>query len=112
MTRAVSCTVTCALQTGAITTFDVLGAGTGSGQGTIPNVINTPGDIAGNYIDVSGVNHGFVRTKHGAITTFDVPDAGTASFQGTVPMCNNPAGAITGFYIDANGVFHGFLRTP
>jgi hypothetical protein len=62
--------------------------------------------------DASGVNHGFVRTKHGAVTTFDVPGAGTGSGQGTVPMCNNPAGAITGFCIDANGVLHGLLRTP
>jgi hypothetical protein len=68
--------------------------------------------VAGNYIDVSDVNHGFVRGKHGAITTFDVPGAGTGPGQGTVPFCNNPVDAITGVYIDASDVNHGFLRSP
>jgi hypothetical protein len=47
---------------GAIITFDVSGAGTGSGQGTIP-IFNSPANaITGYYIDASGVNHGFLRT--------------------------------------------------
>jgi predicted membrane protein len=90
---------------GAITSFDYSGAGTGSGQGTLPFNINTPGDSVGTYIDVGGVNHGFLRTKDGAIISFDVPGS-----QGTFPVCNNPSNAITGFYIDASGVHHGFLR--
>src|SRR6266704_2486561 len=97
---------------GTITTFDAPGAGTGPGQGTVPENISTPGVVTGNYVDASDVNHGFVRAKHGAITTFDVPGAGTGPGQGTIPFCNNPVDAITGVYIDASDVDHGFLRSP
>jgi hypothetical protein len=107
---------------GTITTFNVSAAGTGPGTplceqtttcpGTIPEGINNQGAITGQYIDASGVNHGFLRALNGTITTFDAPDAGTGSGQGTIPSSPNPAGAITGFYIDANGVNHGFLRNP
>src|SRR4029453_16868495 len=74
---------------GAITTFDVPGAGTGPGQGTVPENISTPGVVTGQYADASDVNHGFVRAKAGAITTSDVPGAGIGPFQGTVPLYNN-----------------------
>ena len=94
---------------GAITTFDVPGAGTGSGQGTFPANINPAGTIVGNYVDASNVSHGFVRSPSGAITTFDVPGAGTGPGQGTTPFCNNPADAITGYYLDASNMYHGFL---
>src|SRR6266536_789543 len=97
---------------GTITTFDVPGAGTGPGQGTVPENISTPGVVAGNYVDASDVNHGFVRAQHGAITTFDVPGAGTGPGQGTIPFCNNPVDAITGVYIDTSDVIHGVLRSP
>ena len=106
---------------GAITTFDVPGAGNGVGapgcfltltcQGTYPENINQEGAITGQYVDASGVNHGFLRAPGGAITTFDAPGAGTASGQGTIPFGNNAADAITGPYIDASGANHGFLRT-
>jgi hypothetical protein len=36
---------------GTFTTFGVPGAGTGSGQGTLPSSINQEGAIIGNYID-------------------------------------------------------------
>jgi hypothetical protein len=46
---------------GTITTFNVPGAGTGPGQGTIP-LSNNPADrITGYYIDASDVSHGFLR---------------------------------------------------
>ncbi len=96
---------------GAITTFDVPGAGTGAFQGTLAANINKPGAIDGSYIDVSDVAHGFVRAADGAITTFDVPGAGTGAFQGTFPLGINEPGTITGYYIDNNDVIHGFLRT-
>ena len=89
---------------GTFTTFDVLGSGTGPGQGTLPQDINEPGVINGDYIDASGVLHGFLRDKHGTITTFDAPGAGTASGQGTFPTTLNPSGAMTGYYQDASGV--------
>jgi hypothetical protein len=47
---------------GTITTFDVPGAGTGPGQGTIPLSNNPVDAITGYYIDASDVTHGFLRT--------------------------------------------------
>jgi len=106
---------------GTFTTFEAPGAGTGSGapgcsltvtcQGTVPENINAPGAITGQYVDASGVNHGFLRARDGTLTTFDVPGAGTGGGQGTISVCNNPVDAITGYYFDANGVSHGFLRS-
>jgi hypothetical protein len=96
---------------GAITTFDVPGAGTGSGQGTIGGSgINPAGAVTGEYLDASNVFHGFVRAPNGVITTFDPPGAGTGPGQGTIVNCINPAGAIVGNYLDSSNVFHGFLR--
>jgi hypothetical protein len=48
-------------QRGDITTFDVSGAGSGSGQGTIPNSSDPAKGITGYYVDASGVSHGFLR---------------------------------------------------
>ena len=46
---------------GAIRTFDVPGAGTGAGQGTVPYDNNPAGAIAGYYVDASNAYHGLVR---------------------------------------------------
>jgi len=46
---------------GTITKFDVLGAGTSSGQGTIPLTNNHAGAITGTYIDNDNVIRGFLR---------------------------------------------------
>ena len=48
---------------GAITTFDVPGAGTGPGQGTIPLSNNPADEITGYYIDASNVTHGFLGLR-------------------------------------------------
>jgi hypothetical protein len=48
---------------GTLTTFDDPDAGTGGFQGTVAKSINSAGDIAGYYVDASGVSHGFVRTN-------------------------------------------------
>jgi predicted membrane protein len=95
-----------------IITFDVPGAGTAPGQGTIPFPINPAGAIAGRYIDAGDVRHGFVRAADGTITTFDAPGAGTGPGQGTRVLSMNPGGAIAGYYSDASDVFHAFLRAP
>src|SRR5208282_1531276 len=96
---------------GLITTFDVLRAGTGAGQGTEPMANNRPGAIAGYYIDANNASHGFLRgSPNGTITNFDAPGAGKGAGQGTFPMTNNKKGAIAGYYIDAGDVYHGFLR--
>jgi hypothetical protein len=97
---------------GTITTFDVIGAGTGIYQGTYPGGIDPKNTISGYYIDANSVYHGFQRRKDGAITTFDVPVAGTASGQGTMGENINAFGMIDGQYIDGNSVYHCFLFTP
>jgi hypothetical protein len=94
---------------GTISTYDTPGAGTGAGQGTLPESNNTPGAITGQYIDGTFVNHGFLRNQQGSFSVFDVPGAGTGAGQGTIPLDNNDAGAITGEDIDAGNVIHGFL---
>jgi len=98
---------------GDITKYDVSGAGTGSGQGTLGGCINPAGTIAGDYLDANNVFHGYLRFANGSVTPIDdVPGAGTGPLQGTFPFCNNPRDAITGYYIDASNVKHGFLLSP
>jgi hypothetical protein len=97
---------------GAITTLNVPSAGTGSGQGTLPEGINLEGAITGYYVDSSGVNHGFLLGPDDIFITFNAPGAGTGSGQGTIGSTNNNLGAIVGYYIDGSGANHGFLRNP
>jgi hypothetical protein len=94
---------------GKYTTYNVPAAGTGPGQGTLPESNDDLGDIAGNYFDTNGVNHGFLRNLHGSFTTFDAPGAGTSPGQGTVPSDNNDTGLVTGQVIDSNNLVHGFF---
>src|SRR6476660_6205636 len=94
---------------GTFTTYDAPGAGTGAGQGTLPESNNTPGAITGQYIDGNFVNHAFVRSNQGTFSTFDVPGTGTGAGQGTIPVDNNDTGAIVGEAIDGGTVIHGFL---
>jgi len=95
---------------GAITSFDVAGAGTGAYQGTYTSSINDAGAITGPYQDASNVYHGYVRAANGAITTFDVAGAGTGAYQGTAGYAINDAGTIAGQYTDASNAYHGFVR--
>jgi len=94
-----------------ITTFDAPGAGTGAGQGTLPEQNNQSGMIVGIYIDANGVAHGFVRDVEGNSATFDAPGAGTVSGEGTSALGINDAGTVVGNYGDNLGTDHGFLRT-
>jgi hypothetical protein len=91
--------------------FNVPGAGTGSGQGTVPFGIVAGGSILGWYIDSSNVYHGFLRSSAGVITPFDAPGAGTGSGQGTFPQGINSALVIVGTYVDTSGMYHGFRRS-
>ena len=96
-----------------IITFDAPGAGTGSGEGTIPWGIVIGGWIQGDYIDSNGVYHGFLRSPHGHFTTFDVPGMGKGAGQGAVHVMGmNQELLIVGAYLDSNNAYHGFLRTP
>src|SRR5262245_50543597 len=84
-----------------IITFDAPGAVNGTEVAG-----NNPGGlIAGSYIDMNNVFHGYVRAKDGTSTTFD---AQGSTF--TIPEGINPAGVIAGDYADASFVFHGFVR--
>ena len=92
---------------GTFTTYEAPGAGTGPGQGTGPNGMNSEGDVTGNVTDASNVTHGYVRAHDGTITNFDAPGA-TVAF-GTVGFGINPAGVIAGIWGDSN-MIHGFVR--
>jgi hypothetical protein len=95
---------------GAITTFDVPGAGTGAGEGTFSYAISPTGAITGFYFDGADVSHGFLRDENGVITTFDVPGSGTDAFEGTYGGGFTPNGTIMGNYFTPDTLSHGFLR--
>ena len=99
-----------------IISFDAPGADTNPGDynGTVASGINNRGAVAGYYVDVNNVYHGFLRSRDGKFTTFDAPGADTTpnSFNGTAALAINDLGAITGTYWDASGFGHGFLRNP
>jgi hypothetical protein len=95
-----------------IITFDAPGAGTGAGQGTQPNAVNSAGVVTGWYLDDNNVWYGFLRTPDGKIITFSAPGAGTGTYQGSGGWGITPAGDITGDYVDVNCVEHGFIRKP
>lgn len=95
-----------------IITFDAPGAGTGSGQGTLPISINPAGKVTGLTRDANLVRHGFLRDERGKVAVFDDANAGTGSGQGTRGYSINPKGVITGFYTDSSGVNHGYVRAP
>jgi hypothetical protein len=96
-----------------IITFDIPGAGTGAGQGTLPIGIVQGEWVSGSYVDASGVYHGFLRAPDGAITKFDVPGMGTGAGQGVTEVFGmTPMLEITGTYLDANNAYHAFVRSP
>jgi hypothetical protein len=101
---------------GTFTTFNVPGATDYVyeffGEGPMGSTLNPLGEATGNYNDVNGTEHGFVRDLLGAITTFDAPDADITpgDFGGTIPLAINPAGEITGYYFDPQFFAHGFVR--
>jgi len=51
----------CTKQRRVITTFDALGARSGSGHGTSPDGINDEKQITGMYVDSNNATHGFLR---------------------------------------------------
>jgi len=89
-----------------ITTFDVPGAGTGSGQGTEGAGIVDDGSVDGYYIDSNNVAHGFFRSSTGHISKFD-PKGSVNTF----PIGQNSTHSIVGYYLDSAGVLHGFTRS-
>jgi hypothetical protein len=103
---------------GRLLTYNVPGAGTGSGQGTgcpgCSRPINAFGAIASYYIDGNDVTHVALRSPDNTYITFDPPGEGPYGV-GCGADCAiglNDWGAITGMYYDVNNVSHGFLRSP
>ena len=96
---------------GSITSFDAPPGGFIIGYlytlGGPPPSVNPAGDIAGTYVDASGVEHGFLRTRDGTFTTIDFPGAFF-----TEALAINPAGVIVGDFCNAVTCFQGFVRTP
>ncbi len=96
---------------GTITSFDPPGSTSTvvgpEGEPFAGPPINPAGAISGEYFDMSGTAHGFLRAPDGTFTTFDAPGA----VNGTeFPCCITPGGTIAGISVDANFVGHGFLR--
>src|SRR5271165_6917646 len=92
--------------------FSAPGAGTGPGQGTYGEAINSAGVAVGFYLDANDVYHGFVRAANGTITSIDAPGAGTGAFQGTWAYGINKTDVITGYYSGADSVIHGYVLSP
>jgi hypothetical protein len=85
-------------------------AGQGSGQGTFAgNIKPEGGEIAGSYVDASGVSHGFVTAPpYRTFTSFD--PKGSVSTLTPVASALNQEGEVTGEYFDASGAIHGYVR--
>ena len=96
----------------SFTEFSAPGAGSASGQGTLPVSINKSGVIAGFLYDSVGGLHGFVRSAGGTITVYDAPGAGTGGSAGTAGGQINDSGVIAGDYDDSKFVSHGYVRPP
>jgi Chitobiase/beta-hexosaminidase C-terminal domain len=92
-------------------TFETKDAGQMMAQGTVGTSVNATGVVAGIYLTMPNVAHGFVRAADGTITEFDAPDAGTGLNQGTFPTSINAGGDIAGFYSNTNVAYRGFVRS-
>lgn len=72
--------------------------------------MNDKGDAVGDYSDLSGILHGFLRTHTGMFITIDPPGAVGCQLCTSAFSINN-AGVIVGAYRDASDVLHGFRRS-
>src|SRR6266705_4019830 len=86
-----------------ITTFDY----PGTGNSTLPQKINSRGDIVGEYIDSLGVARGFVRFSNGSFSAPIVDPNDTVGF--TEGRGINNSGTVVGDYATSDGNQHGFF---
>src|SRR5713101_1979912 len=86
-----------------ITTFDY----PGTGNQTLPQKINSKGDIVGEYIDSNGVARGFVRFSNGSFSAPIVDPNDTVGFTEGRGI-NNPR-TVCGDYVGSDGNSHGFF---
>ena len=86
-----------------VSTFDY----PGTGNQTRPQKINDNGDIAGIFVDSSGVSRGFIMFSNGTFSQplVDPNDAGNL----TEGRGINNSRTVCGDYIDAAGAFEGFF---
>jgi len=95
---------------GSFEGYDPPDAGINSAEGTYAAIfggINQAGAVTGEYEDISGAWHAYLRAPRGAITEYSVPNSSGA---GTLAI--NEVGEIWGWFFDINGVWHGYLRAP
>ena len=119
LNRSLRCLTTCLLLavvppasavTGQITNFDPPGS---PGRFLGISAINRQGSIAGYFIGLDCLYHGFVRDSSGNFTILDAPSAGKLYGEGTFAMGLNDAGQIVGYFNNsASGGISGFLRDP
>ena len=78
---------------GSITSFDMPGAATGNGTGTVPRALNDSGEIVGYYNPNSAPdeNEGFIRDASGNLTVVQV-----AGYTATEVFSVNSSGQIAG----------------
>ena len=86
-----------------ITTFDY----PGTGNSTLPQKINSRGDIVGEYIDSLGVARGFVRFSNGSFSAPIVDPNDTVGF--TEGRGINNLRTVVGDYATSDGNQHGFF---
>lgn len=91
-----------------LTTYDFPGAGTSSGQGTIPFGINRRGDIAGYYVDSAGATRGFVRYNDGTFSDPIVAPQDTGKFTQAFGI-NNSRTVDGDFFNVSSNEFHGYF---
>ena len=92
---------------GKITSFSIPGS-----TSLYPVSINNSDFVAGEYQDLAGVFHGFVRDPKGNISTVDVPGASTTANFGTNLLGINNFGWVSGHFTDGSGGEHGFIGVP
>src|SRR5215510_9586609 len=86
-----------------ITTFDY----PGTGNQTLPQKINSRGDIVGVYVDSLGVTRGFVRFSDGSFSAPIVDPNDTVGF--TQGRGINNSGTVVGDYAISDGNLHSFF---
>jgi len=71
---------------------------------TFPSCINSKNEVAGYYVDPSGVYHGFLNA-YGSIVTIDVPGA-----TDTFPDGINNRGVVEGQIVSSGGALEGYVE--
>jgi len=86
-----------------VSTFDY----PGTGNQTRPQKINDAGDIAGVFVDINGISHGFTRLANGTFSApINDPNSPTPFTEG---RGINNSRTVVGDYTDSAGAFEGFF---